>query len=157
MLSSTKNVLTIQKGCLIADAGKSELKIACKSAAIKLGAESTALVDYRPGNSIAIRILACPSGSKAKVRLAIDPTETYELAPGEELRANLSESTDEEQISRSTFELANYLNSMPKSISGAAASRFKRMEHHLMAASKSGRDSSSNAPTSLRANSPFSN
>lgn len=141
VLSSNKDVLTLQKGCLIADSGKSELKIASKVAAIKMGAESTALIDYRPGNSVMIRVLACPNGAKAKVRLAVDSTATYELGAGEELRANLQNGTDDDHITRSTFSLENYINSMPKSISGPTACRFHRMEQHLLKASKADRTS----------------
>lgn len=157
VLSSNKDVLTIQKGCLIADAGNAELKIASKAAAIKLGSQSTAMIDYRPGNSIAIRILACPEGGKAKVRLAINPTQTYELVPGDELRANLSnDANDESLVSQSQFALENYLNSLPKSVSGAAASRFKRMEQHLARTAKTRKIESPNAPASLHTSFPLS-
>lgn len=154
VLSSNKDILTLQKGCLIADSGKSELKIASKVAAVKLGFESTALIDYRPGNSVTIRVLACPNDGKAKVRLAIDPTKTYELSAGEELRANLQNTTDEDRITRSTFSLENYLNSMPKSISGAAASRFHRMEHHLLKATRTDR-TPNGAISGLHTNAPL--
>lgn len=131
VLGSHNGILTLHKGRLVVDSGKQGVKLACKSAGMKLSADSCAMVDYRPGKSVAIRILSCPAGNKAKVRLAVQKDITYELGSGEEITVDLSQesASPESIVNTGKFSLDTYVSSLPKQVLGLAS--YKRLVHHV--------------------------
>jgi hypothetical protein len=158
VLGSRNGMLTLHKGVLIVDSGAESLKLATRAAGLKLPADSTAMVDYKPGRSVAVRILSCHGDGKAKIRLASQPDHVFELVAGEQLSVDIREGSATADASSivTNFPLIGYVNSMPREVSGSASGRYKRMYAHVCGSEQVNRSHSENADKVLVAAAPVS-
>jgi hypothetical protein len=127
VLGRKADVFTLNQGQLVLDCGKDSVKLACRAAGLRIPADSCALVQYLPEQTIKIRVLHCPTDSRVRVRLTAQSDKTIELRSGEEMLVDFSQENVE--IAGNKFNTANYLNSMPAQITGLAA--YDRMVKHL--------------------------
>jgi len=137
VISNNKSNVTLHKGQLVVDAGSGAMRIASKEAGIKLGPQSTAAIDYRPGDSLSIRALSTVAATPIKVRLGALPDRIFELKSGEELSINLTKQDQAllESIVTSRFSLTDYAQTVPRHVTGDGAQYMHRLRKHLFSSS----------------------
>jgi hypothetical protein len=129
VIGRRNGVMTLHKGVFIVDSGVNSAKVATKVSALKLEPESTAMVDYRPGQSLLVRILACPAGKQARVRFSVAPDRVLTLSAGQQVTVDLS--ADKGNIRIINIPLEGYAGSMPREVTGINSQRYKRMCAHI--------------------------
>lgn len=103
VFSSANSILTMHAGRALIQTGSSVTRIATKVAGVKIGPNSTVLVDYSTDKVLTVAVLAEKEPGAVKVRSSHDPESVIALNKGDELIAGdtpLGNTRDGESLAR---------------------------------------------------------